>query len=391
MNLKFNIESIEVYLLIDALVSITARRLRLPYAVGLLMAGVAVAFSPWKPNISVTKELVFILFLPPLVFEAAFLIRWAELKRDLGPLLGMATLGVLLSAGVVYVGFTQLLHWDWRAALMFSVLIAATDPVSVIATMKEAKYHGRFRLLIEAESLLNDGTAAALFAVALLAIGTGTDLAEAILTFLKISIGGLGCGFVVGYLAIWLMGRTEDHLVELTCTVIAAFGSFLFAENLHFSGVLATLVAGIVVGNVGSLGALTAKGRDDAETFWEFAAFVSNSLLFLLMGARIAQTSYWSVLGAAVAAVLLVTVGRAASVYGVSSLFSLSIHRVERGHQHLLVWGGMRGALALALALGLPDTLPMRHEIVAVTFAVVAFSTLAQGMTMRPLMQRLLR
>ena len=346
--------------------------------------------APWQPEVTVTKELVFSLFLPPLIFEAAFLLRWDELRRDMSPLVAMATGGVLLSTAVVFLGFTRLLGWDWRAALMFSTLISATDPVAVIAMLKEAKIGGRFSLLIEAESLFNDGTAAALFAVALVAVGVGTHPGEAALTFLEIAGGGLLCGGVVGLFATWLMGRTDDQLVEIVCTVVAAYGAFLVAEHFHFSGVLATVVAGIILGNVSTLKNLSAQGRDDAETFWSFCAFVVNSLVFLLMGTRIAEANYLPILGAAAAAVVLVTLGRAASVYGVMALFARSKHRLDLGSQHLLVWGGLRGALALALALGLPNDLPMRHEVVSVTFAVVAFSVVAQGMTMGPALRRLL-
>lgn len=309
MSLNLKIESLEAFLLIAALVAVLARRLKLPYTVGLLFAGIAVAFGPWQPEFEVTKDLVFSLFLPPLIFEAAFLIRWDKLRKDMAPLFLLATFGVALSTGVVFFGSTRLLGWDWRASLMFSTLISATDPVSVMAMLKEAKVEGRFRLLIEAESLFNDGTAAALFAVALIAISVGTDAGTAFAMFLRIAFGGLACGTVVGGFAVWLMGKTEDHLVEITCTVVAAYGAFLTAEHLHFSGVLATVVAGIILGNVGPLKALTARGRDDAETFWEFSAFMVNSLLFLLMGARIAETSYVPILGASVAAVGLVTVG----------------------------------------------------------------------------------
>ncbi|RYG85599.1 sodium:proton antiporter, partial [bacterium] len=175
MNLNLQIESLEAFLLIAALVAILARRLRLPYTVGLLLAGIGVAMSSWKPEIEVTKELIFSLFLPPLVFEAAFLLRWKELRHDMAPLVTMATVGVLLSTAVVFAGFTGLLGWDWRPALLFSALISGTDPVSVIAMLKEARVEGRFRLLIEAESLFNDGTAAALFAVGVVAVGAGID------------------------------------------------------------------------------------------------------------------------------------------------------------------------------------------------------------------------
>ena len=194
MNLTFRLETLAAFLLVAALVAIAARRLRLPYTVGLLLAGIGVALSPWHPEIEVTKELVFSLFLPPLIFEAAFLLRWPQLRKDLAPLVAMATVGVILSTSVVFLGFTQLLGWDWRPALMFSTLISATDPVSVIAMLKEAKVTGRFSLLIEAESLFNDGTAAAIFAVALVAVAGSAGPGFAVASFLRIALGGLVCG-----------------------------------------------------------------------------------------------------------------------------------------------------------------------------------------------------
>jgi len=386
-----HIESVLALLIVSAVVALLARRMRLPYTVGLLVAGMGVALLPVRPDIVVTKELIFSLFLPPLIFEAAFAIRWEEFKRDLVPLVSISTFGVVASMAVVFAGMVYGLHWDWRPALVFSALISATDPVSVIAMLKEAKVTGRFRLLIEAESLLNDGTAAAMFVVALAAVGAGGfSFGDALVSFARISVGGLICGAIVGGIASAMMTRTQDHLVEITCTVIAAYGSFLLAEHFHFSGVLATVVAGTIIGNVGELGLVSAKGRDDAETFWEFAAFLVNSLIFLLMGSRLAEVNYLPVLGVSAAAIVLVLVARSAAVYSVLLAFSRSKYRVDMGSQHLLVWGGMRGALALALALGLPESLPGRTEVVEVTFAIVFFSTIVQGMTMTPALRRLL-
>lgn len=385
MTITSHLESFEWLILIGALVAIVARRLRLPYAVGLLGAGIAIAFSPWRPQIEVTKELVFALFLPPLVFEAAFALRWPEVRRDLGPLVALSTVGVLLSTTVVLFGFTRGLGWGWRPALVFSALISATDPVAVIAMLKDAKVEGRFRLLLEAESLFNDGTAAALFVVALMAVGPGLTPGEAGLAFVRIAVGGLAVGAAVGALSLAVLGRTEDHLIEIACTVGTAYGAFQLAEHLGFSGVLATVVAGLILGNAGLNNdrvGMTERGREEAESFWEFAAFLVNSFVFLLMGARIARGDYLSILGASMAAVALVTLGRAVAVYGTMALFAHSRWRLGLASQHLLVWGGMRGALALALALGLPKDLPLREEVVNVTFAVVAFSTVVQGMTM---------
>jgi len=153
--------------------------------------------------------------------------------------------------------------------------------------------------------------------------------------------------------------------------------------------VLATLTAGILIGNTGHLGAFSDRGRAAVEAFWEYVGFVANSLIFLLIGIRLVAEHVLAVVGVATLAVLLVLVGRALAVYASCAWFSGSSHRVTSSHQHILVWGGLRGALALALALGLPDTVPLRNEIVSVAFAVVAFSVVVQGLTIVPLLKRL--
>lgn len=383
-----SIEKAELLLLIAAVVAILAQRLRLPYTVGLVFAGIVLALLPFAPNIQLTKELIFNAFLPPLIFEATFYINWKELHKDLPVVLTLATVGVILSAGITTVGMHYLAHWDWVPSLLFGVLIAATDPVSVIATFKESGVHGRLRQLVEAESLFNDSTAAVAFGIAI-AIATGGNLSPiGIAQSLVVTIiGGLGCGALVAGAVLALAGRTEDHLVEITFTTIAAYGSFLLAEHLHVSGVLATLTAGLIVGNIGSLGAISDKGREAVESFWEYAAFVVNSLIFLLMGMLEAHQNFTSVLIPIVIGIVFVTLGRAVSTYFCCAFFMRSTLQVKPAHQHVLFWGGLRGALALALALGLPPELPYRNEIVTVSFAVVAFSIFVQGLTITPLLR----
>jgi monovalent cation:H+ antiporter, CPA1 family len=175
--------------------------------------------------------------------------------------------------------------------------------------------------------------------------------------------------------------------VELTFTTVAAYGSFLVAEGLGVSGVLATIAAGLVIGNWGPLGVLSEPGREAVQAFWEYAAFVANSFIFLLIGMHEAAQNFRAVWPAAAVAVLAVMVGRAFAVYPLCLLFARSSLRVKVPHQHALVWGGLRGALALALSLGLPDELPGRSAIITVSFAVVAFSVFAQGLTMPPLLR----
>ena len=385
MNLS--IERIEVLLLIASVVAMLVRKLRLPYTVGLVLAGAALAVLPHVPDIRLTKTLIFNAFLPPLLFEAAIQMPWRALRRDLPVILLLATGGVLLSAGLTAWGLHGVTGWPWATALLLGVLLSATDPVSVLATFKEAGVQGRLRLLVEAESLFNDGTVAVLFSALLAAGGQATALTVGG-AFLQTLLGGILCGAVVGALMLALARRTNDHLVEITFTTVASYGSFLLAEHFHLSGVLATLTAGLVVGNIGPLGALSRRGRAAVVDFWEFAAFVANSLIFLLIGMRLPHYPLGPFWRPALAAIVLVTAGRALAVYVCCLPFRRSAMRVPARHQHVLFWGGLRGALALALVLGLPPDQPQRGAIIVITFAVVAFSVIVQGATITPLLRR---
>lgn len=383
--MDLTVESAALLLLVAAVVAMAARRLRLPYSVGLVGAGIALSFLPVSTQFPLTKDLLYTLLLPPLIFEAAFNMDWHHLRRDLVPIVTLATLGVVLSAAVTAVGMHYFADWPWVSAVTFGVLIAATDPVSVIATFKESGVRGRLLLLVESESLLNDGTAAVLFSVVLAASAGGALGAWPIGVELVVTIvGSVLCGALVAGAALVLAGRTEDHLVEITLTTVAAYGSFLLAEHFQLSGVLAALTAGLMMGNLVSM---SSRGREAAQAFWEYAAFVANSLVFLLIGVREARQDYRGAWWFALLAILFVTLGRAVAVYPSCLLFRWSRLRVSGSHQHALFWGGLRGALALALALGLPVGVPLRNEIVTVSFAVVAFSIFVQGLTMSPLLR----
>src|SRR6202142_2296598 len=221
--MTLELSQLGLLLFISSVVAMLTRRLRMPYTVGLVLAGMALHLFAFRLTLNLSKDLIFYVFLPPLVFEAALYIRWRELKRDL-PVVGLlATVGLVASAAVTAVGMHYAVHWAWSSATVFGVLIAATDPVSVIATFKEAGVRGRLRLLVEAESLLNDGTAAVLFVVALgIAAGTGVDVPNVGAALLLSIGGGVVCGAATGFVLMFLAGRTADHLVEITFTTLAA-------------------------------------------------------------------------------------------------------------------------------------------------------------------------
>src|SRR5579863_8034903 len=341
MELTF--QSGAVLLLIAAVVAMVTRRLRLPYSVGLVAAGIALALLPVAPRIDLTKDLLFTVLLPPLIFEAGFYLEWKRLRQDLPVILVLATLGVLLSAGVTMAGMHYGARWPWLSALIFGVLIAATDPVSVIATFKDSGARGRLLLLVESESLLNDGTAAVAFGIVMeLASGGSAPHPVAVAARLGVVTGGsLLAGALVAAAALLLMGRTDDHLVEITFTTVAAYGSFLLAEKFRMSGVLATLVAGLMLGNLGPLGIFSDRGREAVQAFWEYAAFVANSLVFLLIGMRVAHQNLAAVWLPALIAIPVVMLARALAVYPCCAMFQRSDLHVPARYQHVLLWGGL--------------------------------------------------
>jgi monovalent cation:H+ antiporter, CPA1 family len=373
-------------------VAIVARRLRLPYTVGLVATGLALALAHLPLDIALTHDVLFEVILPPLLFEAALSISWRELKRDLTPVLALSTIGVLIGAGVVATGLIWGLSWPLAPALAFGALIAATDPIAVIAMLREAGVTGRLKLVIESESLFNDGAAALLFALILptLTLSVAPTPLWIVSQALLIGVGGIAVGAAVGGLAIVLAGRTDDHLVETALTAVVAYGAFIIAERIGASGVLATVAAGLVMGNLGVLApsdgrfALSPQGRQSVVVFWEFAAFVANSLVFLLIGLAMADAAQRDAgfgAGAIAVVIALALAGRAATVYPIALAFSRSRWAFGWDETHFLWWSGLRGALALALALALPPSAPYRDEILVGAFAVVAFSALVQGLT----------
>jgi CPA1 family monovalent cation:H+ antiporter len=388
--MEIDFQTVTLLLLTSAVVAMISRRLRLPYSVGLVLAGIAMAALPFAPHVALTRDLLFTALLPPLLFEGAYHLRWPQLRREAPLLATLVTVGVLISAAVTATGLHFLLGWPWISAAIFGSLIAATDPVSVIATFKEAKAKGRLLVLLESESLFNDGTAAVLFAV-VLAVAAGqspTPLAVGIL-LLKTAGGGILCGLAVAFVAILLAGRTTDHLLETTLSAVVAFGSFFLADSLGLSGVLATIAAGILLGNFNPKGAVTQLGHQSIQDLWEFAAFLANSVVFLLIGMHEATQDFRSLWLPACVAVALVLLSRAATVWPCCLLFRFSSLRVSARHQLALFWGGLRGALALALALSLPAGIPDREPIIAFTFAAVAFSVFVKGLTMTPLLRHI--
>lgn len=388
--MDFSIPKLGLVLFVACLVAILSRRLRLPYSVGLMVAGIGLAASPIGVQLPLSRDLIFSVFLPPLVFEAAIQLNWTAFRRELPLTLLLAFPGVVLAAGITAVVVHSILGWSWMGAGLFGILIAATDPVAVIAAFKNMSVGRRLSMRLESESLLNDGAAAVGFGVLTgLAKGGDGGAVSIGMSLLWNLFGGIAVGAAVAACLLFISGRTKDRLVEITLTTLAAYGSFLLAEYVGASGVLATLTAGLVVGSLGFKAAISEAGRDHVLSFWAYAAFLANSVIFILIGSHEAHQPFGLFTAAAVVAVVAALASRAAVVYGIGGFLQMTPLKVPVSQQHVLFWGGLRGAVALALALALPTSINERHEIIVAAFAVVAFSVLVQGVSIPWLVKRL--
>ncbi|MEE8391898.1 MAG: Na+/H+ antiporter [Anaerolineae bacterium] len=381
---------IVLLILVATLVAIAGRRIRLPYTVSLVLVGLFISIQ--RPlDIKITPELIMVIFVPPLLFEAAFHLDFGMLRDNLTSIIVLAVPGVILTTllvgGIVALGAGLPLG----AALVFGALIAATDPVAVVALFRALGVPRRLAVAVEGESLFNDGTAIVIFQIALVAVLSEVfDPLTGVFDFLRVAVGGMVVGLALGWLVAQLITRVDDSLIVTTLTTLLAYGAYLAAEQLHVSGVLAVVMAGLLSGNVGLAGA-SSTTKIMLFNLWDYLAFLANSLVFLLIGLSVDLSQLWANVGAIIIAVVAVLASRAVVVYGMSWLAHLGKgrSRMPLKWRHVLFWGGLRGAISLALALSLPLALPQRETLQSMTFGVVLFSLLAQGTTIQLLLKRL--
>ena len=390
----FAITVLILLLLVASGVAMAAKWIRVPYTLLLVIVGLIISPMHFLPVVHISPDLILLIFLPALLFEASWNLDFSHLRKNLWPILLLAVPGVGLAVGVIGI----ILHFGtglpWAPAFLFGAMISATDPVSVLALFKKLNLPERLTTIVEGESLFNDGTSAVVFRI-ILGVVLGMHSAplgglfwNSLRELFLVIFGGIMVGAVIGLLASKLTSFIDDHLLEITLTTIAAYGSVLLAEGLDVSPVISVLTTGLIIGNYGRQIGMSPTTRIAVNSFWEYAAFVVNSLVFLLIGLEIRLSTFKHVL-VIFWAVLAMLISRIVAVYGLMPILDRFEIGLPLRWQHVLFWGGLRGSLSIALVLSLPTTLPERSILVIMVFGAVAFSLLGQGLTMSSLMQRL--
>jgi CPA1 family monovalent cation:H+ antiporter len=393
------IELLVGLLLLATIVAIVARPLRLPYTVALVIAGILVgigANAAGYPAVDVSPELVLLVLLPGLVFEAAYRLHVSELRRWVGGLVLLAVPGVVISAAVVAVVLNVATGLRLDLAFIVGAMVSATDPAAVVATFKRLRVPNALATMVDGESLLNDGTGLVLFAIAVGAVYAPLSPGEAALSFVGTGVISVAIGLATGYLAVRIIGLVNDHLIELTISVVLAYGAYLLADRFGMSGVIATVTAAIVLGNAAPGRRMSDSGAEAIDTVWEFFAYLLTAVVFLLVGLAIPPGRLVESLVPIGWGIVAILVGRAIVVYlllgGASRVWRRPglLEPVDVGWLHVMFWAGLRGAVAVAMALALPTDIPQRALLQEITFGIVLFTLIVQGTTIGRVVDRVI-
>jgi len=381
------IRAVVALLSVAALAALVVARLRIPYSVTLVVLGlVAGALLP-RGTIEVTPELVLLVLVPGLVFEAALRLDLEHLRRTFGWIVLLAAPGVVISALIVALVLRAATGLPFELGMVVGAMVAATDPVAVIATFRRLGVPPRLATLVEGESLANDGTALVLFSATVAAISGGGSVSEAAGAIVVAVVTSIGIGLAAGWLASRLMALVEDLAIELTISIAAAYGTYLLGDGLGQSGIIATVVAGVVIGTYGRAVGLSPRALEALDVVWELIAFLLTAFAFLLVGLAIsvgdllggAASIFWGLVGIVVARVIVVY----GLLGGIAQLIGERAHwpKPPIGWLHVIFWAGLRGAVAVAMALSLPADFPQRALLQQITFGVVLFTLFVQGTT----------
>jgi CPA1 family monovalent cation:H+ antiporter len=354
---------------------------RVPYPVVLVLVGLAVGLFP-KPYVVLTPALVLFVFLPPLLFAGAWGLPIDRLRRNWMPIAVLATAGVAVGIAVSYVVVRYGGGLDARVALLFGAIVAATDPVAVLALFRSLRVDRDLSTIVEGESLFNDGTGVVAFRSLLVGTVAGGVIEPntVAVSFALLTFGGAAIGLASAYVLRPVLQLAKVHpYLYLSASVMIAYGVYGLAEYLHVSGIIAVLFCGLLLAYFARTLPEGERVGELSDRFWEGLALAANVVLFVMLGRSVnvsALVAAWPATGWAIIAVIL---GRAATVYGLAPVCGVLGSPLPARWQHVIAIGGMRGALSVALVLSLPVATPQRELLSSLVFAVVIFTLVVQG------------
>jgi Na+:H+ antiporter len=380
-------------MVVAIVVAIAAKRARIPYNVALVVGGLLISVGNLLPGVPPLKpEVVFLVCLPALLFEGGITADLGNVRANVVPIATLATLGMVLAIGATGAALHELLHLAWGPALLLGAILSVTDTVSILYAFRRAPVPQRLSGIMQGESLFNDGTALVAYAAiaGVVAGGEAPSLGLLAGKVVLASVGGGVIGLALGLLGSFVIRRTEDPLAEIMATTALAFASFVAAEQVHLSGAIAAVTAGLTVG-VALRRALSPQSQVAIHTFWEYAAFGVNTFLFLSVGLTTRPEVLLDKLPETGIAFACVFVGRAVAIYVPFLLLRWlrPVASVPLRWQHVFLVGNIKGALSIGLVLGLPDNTPSRELLVAVAFGVTFVSLVGQGLLLSGALRRM--
>jgi CPA1 family monovalent cation:H+ antiporter len=396
MGSQATLDAIRLFVALVSVAGVAAlvvRRLAIPYSVTLVVLGlVASTFIP-HGELAVTPELVLLVLVPGLVFEASLRLEVRLLRQTFAAIALLAVPGVVVTALIVAFVLQAATGLPFPLGLVVGAMVAATDPVAVLATFRHIGSPRRLTTLVESESLFNDGTALVVFAIALRAAQVEVTPGEALLGFAFTVAASSAIGLVAGWAASRLIAMTDDRPIELTISLAAAYGTYLLADAIHQSGIISTVIAGVVIGNYGRRLGMSERTREALDTVWDFIAFLLTAFAFMLVGLAIPLSELVVALPSILWGVVAIVVGRAIVVYGLLGGAAAAARRfgaaaIPVGWLHVMFWAGLRGAVAVAMALSLPADFPQRALLQEITFGIVLFTLFVQGTTAERVVRR---